>query len=61
MEQRSSGQALSLPPADAVSAVQSMRARPRLADHLEPAPSSDAPGAPGIPLELPLFDRTVSY
>ncbi|MBX9933562.1 MAG: glycosyl hydrolase [Methylobacterium sp.] len=49
MEQRSSGRGLSLPPADAETAVQVMRARPRLADHLEPDARSDAPGAPGIP------------
>jgi glucoamylase len=40
---------LTLPPADAANTVQSMRARPPLADHLEPDSTSDAPGAPGIP------------
>ncbi|ACS39698.1 glycoside hydrolase family 15 protein [Methylorubrum extorquens] len=48
MDVRNSGQ-VTLPPADAVTAVQAMRARPRLADHLEPDATFDAPGAPGIP------------
>ena len=41
---------LILPPPDAASTAQAMKARPRLADdHWEAGPNSDAPGAPGIP------------
>ncbi|WP_262031982.1 glycoside hydrolase family 15 protein [Microvirga sp. Mcv34] len=48
MDVRQSVKPLILPPADAVAAVQSMRARP-LSPDWEPDPVSDAPGAPGIP------------